>query len=193
MVSYSFPLFHHSCRNFPIKCCQVLSCFLFSCETFERPVVMNCTWVYSSRLAPIIRQKLKDTCSHGHFQGMKCDVLPHALIACFPDCLDLRKCHVCTFCWKRQWPERSSVPCKVENEKRSRGTSSIYFMMVGQELQKGKPMRPHTGTNIAYKYPYYLTFPMFENSRLTDCVRVCLTQTVATGEYWLNYKIIAVC
>lgn len=69
-------------------------------------------------------------------------------------------------------------------------------MMVGQELQKGKPMRPHTGTNnecIAYKYPYYLTFPMLENRRLTDSVRVRLTQTVATGEYWLNYKIIAVC
>lgn len=93
-------------------------------------------------------------------------------------CLDLRKCHVCTFCWKLQWPERSSVPCKVENEKWNRGTPSIYYMMVGQELQKGKPMRPHTGTNnecIAYKYPYYLSFPMLENRRLTDCVRVSHT------------------
>lgn len=88
IVSYSFTPFQHSCQSFPIKYCQVFSCFLFSCvTTFKRPIVMNCTWVYSSRLARIIRRKLKDTCSHGHFQGMKCDVLPHVLIVCFPDCV----------------------------------------------------------------------------------------------------------
>lgn len=69
-------------------------------------------------------------------------------------------------------------------------------MMMGQELQKGKPVRPHTDTNnecIAYKYPYYLTFPRLENRLLTLCPCVRLAQTVATGVYWLNYMIIADC
>lgn len=80
-------------------------------------------------------------------------------------CPNLAKCHVRIFWWKVQCPERCTVQRKVENEKRSWRTPSIYFMTVGQELQKGKPMRPHTDANsecIASKYPYNVTFPRWK-------------------------------
>lgn len=101
-------------------------------------------------------------------------------------CPDLRKCHVCTFWRKVQGCERCTGPRKGENKKRSRRTPSIYFGNVGQKVQKGEPMRPHTDTNnecIAYKQPLLRHFSTLENRLPT--VSVCFPQRLWPVFGWI--------